>query len=370
MKLSHSGINTYTTCGHSYKLQYVDKIVSKYKGSALYFGSAIDEALNYMLLNKDDKNVLDDTILIFEEHWRVNIDKNGVKTEMENNPFILYSKWDFEPDLLEKSDWSILFKNAKDPFGFRKEIEEKLKTVNFEDLDVVEQSFYNLGTWLCLKRKGAILLKAYYEQLIPNIKEVIAVQKTYSLVDENGDILNGVIDFVCRLNDGTIVVADNKTSSLEYENDSVKTSTQLSLYKRVLNIFNEDPNNEWKVGNIENAAYFVVSKKLIKNVTKTCVRCGHIGEGSHKTCDGTNEEGERCGGDWEKVKSFHANTQLIVDTIPETVQDMVLENADNIKNMIKQEIFPKNFSSCNGKFGRCQYFDLCWFKNDKNLKKS
>lgn len=368
MKLSHSGINSYTTCGHSYKLQYIDKIVSKYKGSALYFGSAMDEAFNFMLLNKDDKDVLKDSIAIFEEHWKVNVDKYGVRTEMETNPFVLYSKWDYDPDLLEKPDWAILFKNAKNPFEFRKEIEEKLKTTEFEDLDVVEQSFYNLGTWLSLKRKGAILLRAYYEQLLPQIKEVIAVQKVYTLEDEDKDILNGVIDFVCKLQDGTIVVADNKTSSLEYEQDSVKTSTQLSLYKRVLNIYNEDPDHEWKVGNIEHAAYFVISKKLTKNITKTCTKCGHIGEGSHKTCDNVIE-GKRCGGDWVKVKEFQADTQLIIDKIPESVQDMVLENADYIKNMIKENIFPKNFSSCNGKFGRCQYFNLCWFKNNKNLKK-
>ena len=368
MKLSNSGINTYTTCRHSYNLKYVQGISSEYKGSALFFGSAIDEALNFMLLNKDNENVLEDSIKVFNTHWETNVDRKGNKTEMPYNRYILYSKWDYDPDLLEKSDWAKLFKINSDPFKLRKETEVLLQTKEFQDLPEENQVFNNLCAWLCLRSKGAILLKAYYEQLLPQIAEVIDVQKTFTLEDEEKNVLNGVVDFVCKLQDGTVVVADNKTSSFEYEHDSVKTSTQLSLYVKVLNLHNEDPKHEWKAGHIESAAYFVMSKKLKKDITKTCQSCGHIGEGSHKTCDAI-VEGKRCGGEWTKVKKFDVDTQLVVDIIPETVQDMVIENADYVKQMIKEEKFPKNFSSCNGKYGKCEFFNLCWFGNDKNLKR-
>lgn len=368
MKLSNSGINTYTTCGHSYKLQYVDGISSQYKGSALFFGSAIDEALNFMLLNKDSETCLQDSIAVYQSNWMTNIDRKGNVTDMPKNPFILYSKWDYDPDLLEKEDWAKLFKETNDPFKLRKEIEAILATTDFQDMDKEHQKFYNFSTWLCLNRKGAELLKGYHEQLLPRIKRVVDVQKVFALNDDDKNVLNGVIDFICVLDDDRLVVADNKTTSFDYEDDSVKTSTQLSLYVKVLNIYNEDPDHEWKEGHIEEAAYFVMSKKLGKNITKTCQSCGHVGEGSHKTCDNVIE-GKRCGGEWTKVKEFEVSTQLIVDNIPETVQNMVIENADYVKTMIKEEKFPKNFSSCNGKFGKCQYFNLCWFGSDKNLKR-
>ncbi len=368
MKLSNSGINTYTTCGHSYKLQYIDGVSSMYKGSALFFGSAIDESLNFMLLNKDTETCLEDSIKVYELNWETNKDRKGNVTDMPKNPYILYSKWDFDPDLLEKEDWVRLYKVTNDPMKFRKEIEAKLATTEFQDLSREYQEFYNYSTWLCLRRKGAELLKGYYEQLLPRIKRVIDVQKAFNLNDDDKNVLNGVIDFVCVLDDDRLVVADNKTSSFDYEEDSVKTSTQLSLYMKVLNIYNEDPDHEWKEGHIEEAAFFVMSKKLGKNITKTCQSCGHVGEGSHKTCDNTIN-GKRCGGEWKKVKEFNVATQLIVDNIPETVQDMVIENADYVKSMIREEKFPKNFSSCNGKFGKCQYFNLCWFGNDKHLKR-
>lgn len=368
MKLSNSGINTYTTCGYSYKLQYNDGITSQYKGSALFFGSAIDEALNFMLLNKDSDTCLKDSIAVFQTNWMTNVDRKGNVTDMPKNPFILYSKWDYDPDLLEKEDWVKLFKETNDPFKLRKEIEEVLSKTDFQDMEKELQVFYNYSTWLCLNRKGAILLKGYYEQLLPEVKRVIDVQKTFQLNDDDGNVLNGVIDFICELNDGRIVVADNKTASFEYEEDSVKTSTQLSLYVKVLNIYNEDPEHTWKAGHITEAAYFVMSKKLGKNITKTCQSCSHVGEGSHKTCDNIIS-GKRCGGEWTKVKEFQVSTQLIVDKIPETVQNMVIENADYVKSMIKEEKFPRNFSSCDGKFGRCAYFNYCWYGDDKNLKR-
>jgi hypothetical protein len=377
MKLSNSGINTYTTCGHSYKLNYIDGITSQYKGSALFFGSAIDEALNFMLLNKDSETCLIDSIAVFQNHWQLNKDRKGKETDMPKNPFILYSKWDFDPDLLESSDWAKLYKETNDPIKFRREIEELLKTKKFQDLDKEHQVFYNYCTWLCLKNKGTELLKGYHQQLLPRIKRVVDVQKVFNLVDEDKNVLNGVIDFICVLDDGTLAVADNKTSSFEYEVDSVKTSTQLSLYVKVLNIYNEDPEHEWKEGHIEHAAYFVMSKKLGKNITKICSECGHTGEGSHKTCDNIIEtkmtgpgtgKPVRCGGAWKKTKEFTVDTQLVVDKIPETVQNMVIENADYVKTMIREEKFPKNFSSCDGKYGKCQYFNLCWFGSDKHLK--
>lgn len=373
MKFSHSALNSYMTCGHSYKLKYVDKLTSIYKSSSLFFGSAIDEALNFMLLNKDSETVLDDTIKIFNLNWEKNISKYGEETLLKGNPYILFSKYDFDIDFIESSDWAELFAETKvynkknkskigSPLEIKTVIDERLKLVEFEDLSESDRTFYNTLFWFSLRTKGKVLITSYYKNLIPKIKSVIDVQKVFELEDDEKNILNGVIDFICELEDGTIVVADNKTSSFAYESDSVATSVQLSTYVKVLNLLEIYPKK------IDKAAYFVMSKRIEKDITKICKSCGHVGQGAHKTCDNIIND-ERCGGVWEKNKKFDAPVQLIVDTITDTVQDMVLENADQVKQMIKMGIFNKNFNSCNGKFGLCEYFSKCWKNSDKNLIK-
>lgn len=379
MKFSHSGINTYSTCGHSYKLKYIDKLTSVFKSSSLFFGGAIDEALNFMLLNKDSKTVLEDTISIFNTNWATNVSRYGEKTSLERNPNILYSKYDFDTDLIEKEDWVNLFAETKkynkkteqnigSPLEIKNLIDTKLKTQDFEELSNDDREFYNFLNWHSLKRKGHILITGYFNQLLPEIQEVIDVQKSFELEDEDKNILNGVIDFICKLKDDRLVIADNKTSSFLYDGDSVKTSVQLSLYMKALNILNEMPESKWKHGKIKDAAYFVMSKRIEKDITKTCKSCGHISTGAHKTCDNIIDD-KRCGGEWDKIKKFDVSTQLVVDTIPENVQDMVLENSDSVKTMITTGVFPKNFNSCDGKYGPCEFKALCWKNSDKNLIK-
>lgn len=376
MKLSNSSINTFTTCGHSYKLKYIEKYRSLYTGSALFFGSAIDEALNYMLLNKDSKNVLKETIKIFNKHWETNIDRDGNETSMPRNPYIKYSKYDFDSDLIEKEDWVDLFAETKaynkanntdikSPLEIKNMIEAEMKVSSFEDLSENDRVFYNYCNWIAIRNKGAILLSEYHKQLLPHIAEVLDVQKSFTLDDENGNELTGILDFVCRLKDGTVVVSDNKTASFMYEEDSVRTSTQLSMYVKAMNILNGTGSN---YGHIDSAAYFVMGKKLIKDITKTCKSCGHIGEGSHKTCDNVID-GDRCNGEWEKVKKFSIETQLIVDKVSEVVQDMIMENASNVQTMIENKVFIKNFNACSGKYGRCEFWNKCYNNSDKNLKK-
>jgi hypothetical protein len=389
MKLSNSSISTFQTCGEAYRLKYVEKITSLYKGSALFFGSAIDSGLNHLLLHKDEEHVIGDSVRLFMSEWGVNVSRTGEKTEMPRNPYILYSKYDFDIDLLEKDDWAGLFSELKEynkktkskidsPLEVKNLIDAKLQTSSFQDLPEEDRSYYNFMSWLSLRRKGEILIKGYAKSLLPRIKTVVEVQKSFELSDEEKNVLNGVIDFVCVLDDDTLVVADNKTSSITYEQDSVKSSVQLSLYVRALNILNDDPEHEWKVGKIEHAAYFVMSKKLVKHITKTCKSCGHVSTGSHKTCDNMIEtemigpgtgKPVRCNGEWDKTKEYEVNTQLIVDRVSETVQNMIMENAENVKQSIKSGVFIKNLNSCQGKFGPCEYKAYCWSGCEKNLKK-
>lgn len=318
LKLSHSGKNKYISCGESYRLHYIERIRSQSTGSALVFGAAMDNALNLMLLNKDKENCLQDSIKEFKTHWLTHKD----------NPNIDYFKSDFDIDLID-----------------------------------VETSD---GNWHSLFRKAGFLLEAYHRDIIPQIKEVIEVQKSVELLDDEGNNFNGIVDAIVRLQDGRVVVMDNKTSATKYEKDSVAKSDQLAIYQEILNIKEQDPADPWK-HKIEACAYAVMSKKLNKKTIKTCTSCGNISEKGHKLCDALINK-KRCNGTWTEVKEFSANTQFIVGNISEEFIEIVLEQATTVKNNIEAGIFEKNTEICNNIYGKpCIYRGLCYRGDMYNL---
>lgn len=370
IKLSHSSITKYNECAKAYEYSYKQKLRSKSKGSALYFGVANDEMLNYVLLNKDmpKEELTKKALRIFDENWEQGKDNEYNIIDLPKNENILYSKYDFDGDLLEKEDWKELFGMCSNPAQFRYAIVGKLKEKDFHQLESEEKMFYNFEAWLSLKRKVRFMLEAYIDQILPQIAEVIEIQKSVEIEDEEGNKITGIVDAIVRLVDGRVVILDNKTSSITYEADSVITSPQLSLYMTVLNNYVADPDHEWK-HYIDACGFAVVSKKLTKDEVKVCKSCGFKGEGSHKTCN--NEiDGKRCGGEWDKVKSFKAETQFIVDEIPGNVQDMIIQNYDEVRKAIESDIFPRNFNACKNKYGgKCEFFNLCYNGDMHNLVK-
>jgi PD-(D/E)XK nuclease superfamily len=369
IKLSNSGKNKYMSCPRSYQLHYIDKWRPITISSPLIFGSSIDNALNVMLDNKDNPEALKMSLHEFDRHWEQN--QNSVRqiVDIPLNPNIRYSRTDFDPDLLEKKDWAELFKYNKDFFEMKNATDEKLKAgVEWLDIPEEDRMVLNYSNWLCMSRKGHLLLEAYHKDILPNFKRVIAVQKTVELLDEDGNNLNGVIDFVAELHDGRIAVVDNKTSSQEYEEDSVSGSEQLATYQEILNIFAEDPENEW-THKIDCCAYSVLVKKLEKDITKVCKDCNHLGQGSHKTCDNILD-GKRCNGEWTKTKKFTVKTQFIVGEISDEFAQEVLENVTTVKSCIELGLFPKNYSNCKSMFGSpCPYLSLCHKNEPKGLIK-
>jgi hypothetical protein len=357
MKISHSGIQLYSTCPKAYQYRYKDRIHSLYRGSALFYGSAIDNALNYMLENLDKgvEDIVGETIAVFNKHWEQQDDKTFGLIDLPKYPYILYSKYDFDYELLEKEDWKELFSMAENPMDNKSRIDDLIKQGDFKDLSEEDKMFYNYCSWLSLRRKTPHLIRGYYEQLVPQIKRVIEVQKAVEITDECGNTLNGFIDFICELQDGSIVVADNKTSSVEYEEDSVSTSTQLAKYRFILN-------NVYGF-NISKAAYFVLSKKLRRD--KVCKSCGHKSTGSHKTCDAV-VDGKRCHGEWDK--KYVVDTQLVVQHIPDQFENMVMENTDEIIKCVTAEVFPRNLTNCITKYGSlCDFYNKCHGKDTSHL---
>lgn len=371
VKISHSGINSYITCGHSYKLKYIDKIHPLYKGSALFFGSAMDEALNTVLEHHKSTDIYEKAVKVFDEKWEQQEDRTVGLISLPKYEYILYSKYDFDADLMQKSDWRELFVVDENAIEKLQHIQSELKEVEFKDLSTDDKMFYNYANWLCMRRKAHYMIDAYIKDLLPNIEEVLEVQKTLETKDDTGNKLTGIADFVCKLKPGIygnielteaeIVIPDNKTSSIDYEQDSVETSPQLAKYRVMLNAEHGY--------NITKGAYFVIKKKFTKNTTKTCKKCGNIATGSHKTCNAVVND-KRCDGDWEKSVVVTVPTQLIVQNIPDQFSTMVMENVDSVVKAIEAEIFPRNFSACKNQYGSpCPYFNLCHKGQMKDLVK-
>lgn len=370
IRLSHSARGKYLSCAESYRLHYIEKWRAVTLSSALGFGSAIDNSLNHMLENKDQDGVLKASIDIFNRNWEQIENSAREKVDAPLNPHLKFSRYDFDNDLLDKSNYRELFKYDPKFFETKTRIEEQLKAkVDWLDIPEEDRMVYNYANWICMQKKGELLLTAYYNQILPQIKKVLAVQMQIELDDGDGNILNGVIDAVVELQDGRVIILDNKTSAAEYDENSVAGSEQLATYYAILNIFAEDPGHEWKTP-ITGAGYAVMSKKLIKDVNKVCKSCGHIATGNHKTCDAHTDEGERCNGAWDKTVKFDVKTQFITGNISDQYAEEVLSNASVVKRCIEMGLFPKNFSACESMYGNpCPYINRCHHGSDKGLIK-
>lgn len=203
------------------------------------------------------------------------------------------------------------------------------------------------------------MIRTFREKIQPKIKKVLALEKEIKLENDSGDIITGFADLVCEWEDGSTIVFDFKTSTKNYEDTSVLTSPQLSLYVFSLS-------EEYKT---RKAGYIVFNKKVIKNKTKICKNCGFNGTGGrHQTCPETIA-GDRCGGPWlEKIKP-EIFTQIIIDEIPQQTENIVIENIEHINTQIKNGIFIRNLGSCRKPWGLCPYFSKCFYNSDEGLIK-
>lgn len=367
IKLSHSGKNKFKSCAKSYELRYIDKLVPRIKGSPLFFGSAIDTALNHMLEHKDRPTIVAESKAIFDENWFKQKDNKYDIIELPESEDVSYFKSDFDPLLMQQEDWEKLPANILD---IRNSVEYRKKDLGWYGLESGERILYNYSSWLSLSRKGHLFIDAYYTDIIPLIKRTVAVQMELKLSGGENAEIPGFIDAIVELLDGRIAVLDNKTSSSVYDKDSVKTSEQLALYESILNIYNADPDHSWKT-HIDVCAYAVLGKKLKLITHKACKSCGHESTKTHAKCDNKvlSAKGKkvRCNGEWTKTYSFEVPTQFLVDKVPEKLQDDVLTDSENIIEQIENKVFPQNFESCMGPYGKCEFHDLCHYGSMEGL---
>lgn len=176
-KISHSGWVKYQTCPKIYEYHYCQRLRPKGTSSALVFGSAIDKALNVMLLEK-------------------NLDKSV--EEFRNN---------------------FVFENMVDVVFDYKDFDRRLLSIS----DITKNPDYN--AFKSLRVKGRLLLEAYYNEILPQIEEVECVQKELS--DRSG-----IIDAIVKLRGRGRVILDNKTSARPYDSNVVANDTQLAIYSQ------------------------------------------------------------------------------------------------------------------------------------------
>ncbi len=374
IKLSHTSIEKFGSCPKQWEYHYITKLRSKSQGSPLYFGKAIDEALNYMLLNfkkQSREDCIKSSEQVFEQFWTEQKDSLNNLVNLTKNINIEYSKWDYDNDVLKKSDYAQIFKFNEKPFDSRNIVLDSPITATIYDLET-----HAFMSWLSMLRKGILFLTAYYDEFIPKYDEVIIVQQEFNISDEDNGELNGFIDLIVKLKDGKVVILDNKTSSVLYEENSVKESIQLSIYKQVIDIMIDL--GTYKGPKPTHSGYAVISKKLEKTIKKTCKICGKLTDNNKlKTCDEDSQDIEiikktgknkliRCNGAFEKEVTIKVPTQFLIDEIPQSMINLVLENIDAVKKCIQNEVFPRNFSNCVNKYGKtCIYNNYCR-NNDSN----
>lgn len=232
IRISYTANNKYQDCPRSWYLHYLQRLREKVQGSALSFGNAMDAALNELLNTRDMTRAKE----FFERHWKTN-EINGKKEDLRKTDKIKWYKSD-----LDESLWI--------------------------DGDIKLAQKYH-PEWVTLRRKGLMLLEAYEQQVMPHIKEVIAVQEYVRIDNPGGDYIMGYVDLVAKwyldetipyhnpelakFND-KIILFDNKTSSQKYKSDSVKESGQLGTYT-------ENHSEDYEV---DYEGYIVLPKKFRK----------------------------------------------------------------------------------------------------------
>lgn len=101
MKTSYSQNNTYIKCPRHWYLSYVEKWEPLLKGASLFFGSAVDEAVEGMLQTKTNY------MQTFYDRWDT-AEAFGIKTKIFDNPEIVFAHNDFDGDILGQVEFGQL----------------------------------------------------------------------------------------------------------------------------------------------------------------------------------------------------------------------------------------------------------------------
>lgn len=319
-KLSYSSYESYLTCGKKYQYEKKYGLKNPKLSSALLFGSALDKAINSVLEAKQKTGEylpIEEANRLFLENWTHTYDRDNKLIIIRGNTDVDYYASDIVPELARK-------------------------TLSPSE-DTMEPNF---ELWNSLRHKGLIMIKSYYDNFLPQILEVVEVQKEVQAVNDQGDALRGNIDAILKLQDGITYIIDNKTAARPYEDDIIRKSKQLSIYASLTGI--------------NNVGYFVLSKKLEKKVTRTCTKClGDETSNRVKTCNNKDENDNRCEGELKDTYEFVAPAQTILGSVNTAFSEGLFESIDDVNRAIKADIYPRNYENCYQFNKPCPYAGIC-----------
>lgn len=355
-RLSHSSISTFQECAKKYYYRYKEKIYGTTIGSSLVFGKAIDVAIEWAL--KNDMNDLNKYKDMFLENWNT-FDLNGTKYNTKDSTIIIYSNRDLDVDLIPSEGIKELREYIK-PINkdnlevrvFINTIQKQKDIIGYDMLPKERKIAYNMACWWTCRTRGLLMLETFKTQIVPQIEGVVSVQEEIKITNGSGDEIVGLIDAVLKWKGvEEPVVFDFKTSARPYEDDAVLTSAQLSVYVNAVTA-------KYKT---RKAGYIVFNKAINKNKVKICSKCGYDGTGgTHRTCPDKNDEGDRCGGEWSIEINPQCSVQVLVNELPESIENLVMENMDVINACINNNIFSRNLGNCVNKYNTvCPYYEVC-----------
>lgn len=371
---SYSQSNTYKECPRHWFNKYVEKWETPEEGASLPFGTAFDAAVSAILDGRSDY------VEVFNKKWYSTTNRKNEISPIFDSTTVTYSYNDFDEHVLKSEDlvqldqWVKelkLDKLSDNSIDIYKEIAKRkknpYKTVNENQL-----KFFNRASWLSLKRKAEILLKAFVEQFMPMVEDVLAVQKHAYLKDETtGDAVTGYLDFVLKIKGrDKPVIFDLKTAASPYKQEQINNSDQLTLYAAI----------EGENFKTDDVGYVVCVKNIKKNTVGYCKKCGNKKVGQWKTCNNMlskTEAGEllygkdyRCNGEWENKVELEPEIQVLIESKTEKQMTEVLLDQGNILEAMKRQIVYKNTSKCNSWYGgRCPYYNLCYNDDTTGLRK-
>lgn len=376
IRLSHSQAELYNLCGRKYFYRYRKKLRAKEKGSALFFGSAFDEATGHLLEHRN----LDEAKELFQQEWLRHEDNTNVK----------FSKSDYTDVLLTPNDISRLemaalnlentkavqeYKRHEDVLLLIKDIRKLAQSDYARNLNDKEEKFIHFANMLAMNRKGMLMLESFNDNIIPHVTKVHSVQQAINIEHPDGHTVIGYIDLLCEmegykisdkrtLKANEIVVADIKSAgpTAWKKHDNIQNSQQLDTYlvdNSVRDLVEEVGDEH---GNV--IAYFVTSKSVQKDEQFFCESCGAKKESRHKTCS-AEVDGKRCGGNWRKEVRYFCDSKIVIAERDLEDAQMIFNDFEDILTGVLNNVFPRNRNSCEAFGGICEFKDICG-KNFKN----
>jgi len=321
MKLSHSSKSKYKECPARYDFHYNKRYRTKSINSSLFFGSAFDEAVSRLLLDKkkeltpkEELDMMFTAKELFDRHMTIT-SVNGVAEIIPDFLLSNYTRADMDVSLLDDSDlhkYNDKFKTSLTLEGLKNNgliLDEYYRSSpSMLEIEVLQRNYI---AWLCLYKKGLMLIDEYETNIMPKIHEVYSVQKVISLKNENDDEITGLIDIELSFIDEPDVryIVDNKTASVAYKPKDLDESEQLNLYAYA--------------EGVSNIAYIVAEKAIRKRDPRVRVN-------------------------------------ILKGEVDEIFAESVIDEFEDILTKIENKEFKPNFKSGCVFFGRqCEYYSIC-----------